>query len=782
MGKQNRFITFVVSICFFLSTFNSPVFASYWTNNTSNGVTAIGLGLLDRVEVGAPEGDYFGIGTVQIDWRDLEPEEGKFNWGLLKPGWEMVPNAGGFLDTSVSPPILKFSYWGGYYTKHLCELGKFPCGDNGNGFIIPQPVPGYQILAAMNRGKKVRFKIGVTDGALPLWMIGGDTLKPQGAKETALGLGPHGNGIYDSFPNTTLCAYKTQQQADLNTPDCHPDTDLSTAVTYPSYPYKEGETQPVWWNPIFQEKYKNMLKKVAEKVESDPDLLKAIDFVEATVGNFGEMILYGKDETSWAICNNNPILNNGPEECWCTQKARNEGKCSQADVNTPTHINHTNYFCSYAYRKPEANHAPGGVNLWLKAGYTNKKYYDAVMGILTASEDYFQKIPTAISKGSGLYPGDPLLFRSDCTPIATDDIDHYPYRMNTWVIPDAIERWGARLYLKFAGFPEGEVTTFQTNCPSKTKCIYESFGSVSAWNIEDTTFPFKKTGETDADAESRFGRALYRANQGHASVLMMWSSDFNLIYNPANSYLVPPLAGVGTGYLGPQISLGSNFIILSSNSVHAGSNLGITTSWSNRSYVSLWRTKRVPSIGVQHGQTFSTTKDLVVSNPIYIDLVNGSNQIVYKTTYIPTNGTQNWILANGTAGIFESNDQVFIPWSVSPGTYTLRIGLPINDTLTKFWRFNELTETNIDGVYTTGKTITVTAPTTTGVSFKPGWNFVHWPSGVQLSDNQISEIWSACSMKSQVSYKNTIITDFSVLPTTLISGTSYFFNCQKALW
>lgn len=781
MSKLEFFVfIFIFSFLFQLSTSQSQAYVF----NTSNGVSGVGIWILDGIGGGTSGQDFYGGGTVQIDWRDFEPEEGKYNWGLIKPGWEIIPGTSGSDDPT------RFVSWKGYFDKWLCENNQLgPC--NANSYIVPQPVAGVGILEAANRGKKVRFKIRVTDGALPLWLHGvqrDNTYNYDhggaGGKEIAFHMGPHQNGVYDAYPGATVCASKTNQQAWTNSPDCNPLTDINTAVTYPLYPSKESNSQPVWWNPIFQEKFKKTLSVIAARMERDPDILKAVDYIEASVGNFGEMILYGKSETSWAYCNNNPTLTNGPEECWCTQRAANESKCRQDQIrNTDGTQNKTNFFCTYAYRKPEANHAPHGVNLWLRSGYTNKKYYDSVMSLLTAYTDSFQKIPIALSKGSGLYAGDPYIYRNNCTTIPVDDVDQYPYRMDQWVISDALERWGARIYLKFAGFPEGEVTTFQTYCPSTTKCIYETFGPISQWNLEGVLFPFKKPEETNSDAKNRFFRGLSRVNQAHTSVLMMWTGDFDLLNQSAYSHLKPAVSEAAL-FIGPQISLsgGVNGITLGSSSVVAGTALSIKTVWTNATYASLWGTKRVFHSILSRGKQIDTYKDVLISRPIYLDLVNGSDQVIYKTTYIPTNGTQNWILANGPNGIFESSDQVFIPWSVPPGTYTLRIGLPINDALTKFWKFNNLSSITSEGVYLTGKTITVTSPTTTGVSFRPGWNFIRWPSNVSLTNNQVSDIWSSCSIKSQLSFGNTVINNFSVLPVTLTSGVSYFFNCQKALW
>lgn len=784
-----------------------PLFA--YVYNTDSTVDGVGIWLLDGAGGGTSGQPFYGGGTTLVDWRDLEPVKGQYNWGLLKendPGnWPMIPGT-----NPPGTPANRFVSWEGYSKRYLCQIHRLgECKDpnlftdpveklkcqnyqrsdcvNPDRFIDHQQIPGWAIGYAASIGRKVRLKIRVTDGALPLWLQGVQTHNGYqgthggvGAKEAALDLGPHNNGIFDPYPGSTVCAYKDVYQSAANNPDCHPETDINTAVAYPSYPEAEGQTQPVWWNPHFQEEFKILLQAVSQKVQSDPEVMKGIDFIEASVGNFGEMILYGKSETGWATCSNSPdfhIYHGTDDICLCTQQKIEDNKCPASFLNK-------NYFCTYEYRKPSANHAPHGVNLWLNTGYSNKKYYDAVMNLLTNYENSFTKIPIAISIGAGLYGGDPSIFNSNCTPIQNDD-EGYPYAINRFVIPDAVERWGSRMFLKFAGFGGGRVgNDFRNYCPSQTKCIYETFGSINQWNIEGVTFPFKKPEETDQNAKDRFFRALDGASQDNASILMMWSADFTLISQ--NSFLLPAVAEEGY-LLGPQISVanGQNGVTFDTQTIPAGRNITITTSWTNDTSVSLFDTKEVNSTAIQHGSTINTIKGLPVSYPIYFDLVNSSGNIVFKSTFIPNNGTQNWIKRRNDAvcanGVCTSIDNVFIPWNIPTGTYTPRIGIAINYQKNKFWRLNGLGNSD-SKIYSINKPITITSPVTTSFSLRKGWNLVSWPDiDNTLSASILSEVWSSCPVAVKSNLSKTYIYDYTSLPNNFTPGTKIYFNCQKKL-
>ena len=354
---------------------------------------------------GGPGGEeYITGGTAYLDWRDFEPEEGVYRWELLKN------------------PDARFISWLGVFEGRL--KGYTP---------YPGPVPARFVHDAYMSGKKVRLKLRVTEGALPLWLYGGEDA--QGVRSSSYG---------------TICACKTYAQAWSKTVDCNPQSDIVIAITYPLYPEKEDNAEPVWWNPIFQEKMKKVLKVIGQFVENDPVYSSAVEFVEASVGSYGEMILYGKSDT---------------------------------------------------FLFDTINH-----RLFRGAGYTNARYSEAVQKVIGFYMEAFPSFPIALSIGSGLYSG-PYDDGSGITSVPAE------------VIPKVMARYGSKVYLKFAGFGGNRADhTFKNYCPDKTRCIYETFGSIAQWRIDDSTFPFfcyekmsQQTGcpkETPAMGAARFKRTL----------------------------------------------------------------------------------------------------------------------------------------------------------------------------------------------------------------------------------------------------------------------------------
>ena len=719
--------------CFFVQPFLRP--ASAYVLNTSNSVDGVGIFILDGSGGGTGGKSYYGGATVQIDWRDFEPEEGKYNWGLIWPEWEMVPGT-----TGTTLPG-KFVSWKQYFDKYRT-------GDAS--YLVPRDVPGAIIQGLANNGKKTRFKIRTTDGAVPLWLYGG-----RGGKEVALGMGPSGNGVYPVPVGVTTCKSGYEWE-ELN---CHPDTDVIIEVTAPLYPSKEDNAQPVYWNLIYQEKLNKTLEVMAERMQSNPTILSTIDFVEASVGNFGEMILYGKSETSWSWCSNTTPA---PAGCICTQEMVTAGACKQADLG----IN----ICTCQYKR---THLPMGIRLWLAAGYTNKKYTKGVLRTLSFYERAFTKLPVALSFGTGLYPSDPLVWWDDGVARELDE-EGYPYVVSKYVLPRVMERWGARIYLKFAGFPAGrQINTFQSYCSLQTKCVYETFGPLNQWRLENVNFPFKKEGEADTDAADRFYRGLFGAVNDHVSAIYMWTSDFRT--DIGNYPFLEKAVSEVAFLLGPQIAAynGTNFISFSQTNISAGSSLTITTNWINSSYVSLFDKKRA------FNSLTNTYKDIPISYPIYFGLKNNLGQTVFETTYIPNKGTHEWIHANGAADIHTTSDTIFIPWSVPTGTYTPVIGIPLNKELTKFWKIDGLASTANNVYPLSSKSITITSPATAGMSFKKGWNRISWPTVSGLTTEQIQ---SACPVFTKKVLGPVFVKDYFPAPSTFSSGEEVFFKCQQALW
>lgn len=254
----------------------------------------------DGIGEGGPE--YMTGGTILLDWRDFEPVEGQYQWNL-------------FDDKGT------YMRWESIYKNREEHTN-----------IQPNPIPG-QIFSNTASGKRLRFKLRVSEGAVPLWLYGGEDSK-YGKVSSSYG---------------TMCAYKNQDQVNSGVPDCNPITDivLDAACTYPPYPEKEACVEPIWWNPIFQEKFRRVVLALGQKIESDPALYSKIEFVEASLGSYGETILYGKQDT---------------------------GK-------TDTLVQ----------------------RLFRGAGYTNKVYSEAVQKNLSFFYEAFKRLPISLSMGNGLY-------------------------------------------------------------------------------------------------------------------------------------------------------------------------------------------------------------------------------------------------------------------------------------------------------------------------------------------------------------------------------------------
>lgn len=358
---------------------------------------------------GLPGAIYSG-GTVLIDWRDFEPAEGQYRWDIL------FSETGGYVP------------WLGVFNKRIKSTSEDPWQPNLYGFF----------KQLRQNGQKVRFKLRVTEGAVPLWLYGGEDV----------------NGKVDSSYGT-ICAYKTYEQAWAKEPDCNPNTDIVIAMTYPLYPTKEDNAEPVWWNPIFQAKYKKVLTALGQRIEADPVLAETIEFFEASVGSYGEMILYGKSDTF------------------------------ETDSS--------------------------GQRLFKRAGYTNAKYANAVKDILGYSQEGFRTLPVALSLGSGLYAS-PLDDGSGVNSVMTE------------VVPTMTEKYGSKLYLKFAGFGMGRGgwvgNLFREHCPHKTRCIYESASSIPSW----PGWPWN-------DDPSKLEEILNWAVEDKAYILMLWWADMRAINN-----------------------------------------------------------------------------------------------------------------------------------------------------------------------------------------------------------------------------------------------------------
>lgn len=468
-------------IYFFLQSSLLPVFARG------------GFFILD----GGPVGGAGGItgGTAMLDWRDFEPTKGNYQWQLIE-------------DRNA-----RFAPWKAYWERNVCLQSHTPTWcDQNNRRADPQPVPAAALFSPS--GTTMRFKLRVTDGAMPLWLFGG-----RGAKEDVLD-GDSGNGTLPNLTGGKICGCTTYCYV-AGQPECHGDEDIVHATTLPLYPEKEDNAHPVWWNLDFQQELRTTLLAIGERIESNPTLKSHIEFVEASVGNFGEMILYGNQETFWSYCDNAPnasLVINGHNVCTCHDDDVVNHRCNASQVGT-------NVFCTYSY-KSNPQHFTDGVKKWLGAGYTNRKYYEAVMNILGFYVESFPGIPIALSTGTGLYPGPPKIYDVNCQPKDKDDEDYY-YVMTRNVLGEAMSRWGSKMYLKFAGFPRGLAQGFREYCPHITRCVYESVGGITGWS----GWPWYRSGTTISDHGILENIFISGANNG-AYIIMMWDGDFDAInYN-----------------------------------------------------------------------------------------------------------------------------------------------------------------------------------------------------------------------------------------------------------
>jgi len=367
-----------------------------------------GVYILDGGAVGNTQG-----GTAIIDWRDLEPVEGQYRWDI------------------VTDPNKTFIPWLAVFNSRI---------KNNPALLVPRGSIASVIYPAVEHGLKVRLKLRVTEGAMPLWLYGGEDVNGKSASSYG-----------------TICGYKNYTQVYAKTPDCNKNTDVVIAMSYPLYPNKEDNAQPVWWNPVFQEKYLKTLKALSDKINSDPKLAAGIEFVEASLGSYGEMILYGKADTF----------------------------TRDSDVQIQ-------------YRA---------------AGYTNAVYSQTVQNMIDVYVRGFPNYPIAISLGTGLYSS------------SYDDGSGVLSVLGD-VLPKVTDRYGSRVYLKFAGFPSRRVE-FPRYCPLKTRCIYETFGPV-------TQFQGWPWNNNAASLET----ILTTAATDGAYILMVWTADFKVINSTGNTNLL----------------------------------------------------------------------------------------------------------------------------------------------------------------------------------------------------------------------------------------------------
>lgn len=329
-----------------------------------------GIYILDNLP--PPGGEYATSGSVIVDWRDLEPREGEYHWELL------------------NNPDIAYNPW------HDVFLVR-----EGRDGTYPKPAPAMYFRAAHNSGKKLRFKVRVTEGAMPVWLFGG-----QDGNEPA---------ITTSYGST--CAYKDLQQAHDLKPDCHGAEDIVIAQDYPLYPKKEESSEPVWWNKNFKEKYKKFLIELGKQINANPMLYESIEFVEASLGSYGETILYGKVES---------ITDN------------NEG---------PSQI------------------------LFKGAGYNNALYVNTVLDLLSYYVQAFPSLPIALSLGNGLYPS----AVDDGSGVTTVEGDITRGAMTKFGSRVYLKFAG------FGAGGNRRTATFGTYCPKTTRCIYESMGGITGW-------------------------------------------------------------------------------------------------------------------------------------------------------------------------------------------------------------------------------------------------------------------------------------------------------------
>lgn len=380
-----------------------------------------GFFLLD----GPPAGGVVNGGTVLIDWRDLEPVEGQFE------------------ERIITDPDYTFIAWQDSWQKFH---------DTGTRTgVTPRHSAAYYLRDAARSGNKVRFKLRVTEGAVPLWLYGGEDVN---------GVSPSSYG--------TLC-HKGYAWEPL--PECDPNKAIVLAMDYPLYSddyikNREPSSEPVWWNHYFQDYYINVLRKISEKLNEpikgaeNYKLKDGVEFIEASLGSYGEMILYGKSDT---------------------------GQCDTLNQR-----------------------------FFRNAGYTNTVYATAVNKLIDAYVRVFNaglNLPIAISLGNGLYAG------GGC-----EDVDNTPPVL-TQVLPPTMEKFGSRVYLKFAGFPNRNVDMphFCATRPPKTRCVYETFGGITQWGGQYLG------GWPWGNDESKLETILRYAVTDGAYIVMIWWGDMRAI-------------------------------------------------------------------------------------------------------------------------------------------------------------------------------------------------------------------------------------------------------------
>ncbi len=93
--------------------------------------------------------------------------------------------------------------------------------------IDPGRTPGV-FLHGLPAGNTMRLKLRVTEGAVPLWLYGGQ------------GINGKSSSSYGS-----ICAYETYAEVYANDPKCNPQKDIVMAITYPLYLSKEDNAKPI---------------------------------------------------------------------------------------------------------------------------------------------------------------------------------------------------------------------------------------------------------------------------------------------------------------------------------------------------------------------------------------------------------------------------------------------------------------------------------------------------------------------------------------------------------
>jgi hypothetical protein len=429
--KTDRIFPFLLLL--FLSFFVFPldgIGQTLMANEPLGGFYALDAG---------PYGPYSSGGTAIIDWRDFEPEEGVYRWELLKD------------------PQARFVPWQAVFDARLRKL---PSPGTS-------PTPAAAVYTAYEGKKKVRLKLRVTEGAMPLWLFGGEDVN---------GKSPSSYG--------TICAYKTYEQGWSKKPECDPAKDIIVATTYPLYPEKESCAEPVWWNPMFQEKMIRVLKVIGAFVEKDPVYRAAVEFVEASVGSYGEMILYGKSST---------FMTDGHDQV-----------------------------------------------LFRAAGYSNARYSESVQKLIAAYMEAFPSFPIALSIGTGLYAfrhDDGSGVESVLEDVVSKTLPRYGSRLYLkfagfggnradhtfrYYCPDKTRC----IYESFGGI--GQWMIDGLNFPFF--CFENSTASACRKQNADGTE--EKIQEDPSRGAARFERVLQYALHDKAYIVMLWHADYRAIGDP----------------------------------------------------------------------------------------------------------------------------------------------------------------------------------------------------------------------------------------------------------